>query len=211
MEKFCELCGGYGHSRSAHVTRRTWWDRLRGALICVLLTALVVIAIQAVLLLRAVTETARVTTQTVGAIPIVLTQQLTLTRLNAVAEIDLTRADAMTAIGQGLSVADSRIGQGLSVADSRIGDSLSRVDAALAVLGGVRSDLKPTLDASAALLKDGKDSLDDLYPDVKASTESATVAVTSFARASQSSATHRNHQRRYAKTGGACRRHWQAY
>jgi hypothetical protein len=49
----------------------------------------------------------------------------------------------------------------------------------------VQADLHPVLANAAPLTKDTQDSLDDLYPDIKASTESATVAITSAAHASE--------------------------
>jgi hypothetical protein len=76
------------------------------------------------------------------------------------------------------------------------GDLLPRVDTALAIVdgrtkdalaqvAGVRSDLAPAITNAAALVKDAQDSIDDLYPDLKAAAESATVAITSTAYASQ--------------------------
>lgn len=49
----------------------------------------------------------------------------------------------------------------------------------------VQADLHPVLANAASLTKDTQDSLDDLYADIKASTESATVAITSAAHASE--------------------------
>lgn len=58
-------------------------------------------------------------------------------------------------------------------------------DVANSQLSGIRSDLKPTLTNSASLTKDVQESLDDVYWDVKASVESATVTANSMAQASE--------------------------
>jgi hypothetical protein len=89
-------------------------------------------------------------------------------------------------------------------ADSRIGDSLKRVDDAIGEVRELRADVKPVLDQAAAIEKsvpaviekagvaidkaaaieqDAKDSWDDEYFDVKASVESATVAMNTVAQA----------------------------
>jgi hypothetical protein len=83
------------------------------------------------------------------------------------------RADAFT-----------EIGAIRSTADRRLGDTLGRVDAALDKIEEIRGDLKPALANTAALTADAKDSWDDLYWDVKASVESATVAANSFGQMS---------------------------
>ena len=59
-------------------------------------------------------------------------------------------------------------------------------DNANSQITGIRADLKPTLTSTAALLDDARNSWDDLYPDVKGSVASATVAITSVAQASES-------------------------
>ena len=65
-----------------------------------------------------------------------------------------------------------------SLADTRSGETL-------AIAAGIQADLRPVLTNAAAITKDAQDSLDDLYPDIKGSTESATVAITSIAQASE--------------------------
>jgi hypothetical protein len=87
--------------------------------------------------------------------------------------------------------------------DRRTGDAMARIDAPLATTGtavndanaqlsaangtlaGVREDLKPTLQETQTTVKDLRDSWDDLYWDVKASVESATVAARGVAEASE--------------------------
>lgn len=78
-----------------------------------------------------------------------------------------------------------------TTADRRVGDSLARVDTALGEVQELRADLKPVL-ANAATLEqhadglttDAKDSLDDLYFDVKASVASVTLATNSVGQMS---------------------------
>ena len=78
-----------------------------------------------------------------------------------------------------------------ATADRRVGDSLARVDTALGQVAEIRGDLKPVLANAAtleqhadALTSDAKDSLDDLYFDLKGSVASATVAATSVSQMS---------------------------
>jgi ElaB/YqjD/DUF883 family membrane-anchored ribosome-binding protein len=101
----------------------------------------------------------------------------------AQAEIRATRRELLSTVNkQTTSIREDlfkRVDSTLSVLDRRTGDALDQVKA-------IRSDLKPTLTNAAALVKDAQDSWDDLYPDVKATVESATVATTSVARASES-------------------------
>ena len=85
-----------------------------------------------------------------------------------------TRADAV-----------ARLDATLSVADRRIGDTLARVDAAVGIVDQLEADARPALSNTAALVKDAQDSFDDLYPDLKGSVASATVAITSVAYASE--------------------------
>ena len=93
-------------------------------------------------------------------------------------EITALRVGALKRVDTSLSVVDRRAGQALTVADSRAQQALSAIE-------GLRADVRPTLAAANGILKDAQDSWDDLYPDVKGSVASATVAVTSAAQASE--------------------------
>jgi hypothetical protein len=69
--------------------------------------------------------------------------------------------------------------------DRRLGDTLARVDTALGTVDAARRDLKPAIDGAVALEADAKDSWDDVYWDVKAMVESATVAARGVAETSE--------------------------
>jgi hypothetical protein len=93
--------------------------------------------------------------------------------------------DTTRIVTDGVGKADARVGETLKIADTRIGDSLKRVDDTLDVLKTVQSDLKPVLVNSADLIKDAKDSWDSNYYDVVSLLNSAEVATTSVAQASE--------------------------
>jgi hypothetical protein len=57
--------------------------------------------------------------------------------------------------------------------------------ALLARVDRIEGDARPALANAASLAKDGQDTLDALYPDLQGSADSATVAITSVAQASQ--------------------------
>ena len=173
--------------------------RLRVALGCALLAALTGVAIQAVLLLHAATQAARALPGAVsGEIQTtraVLVTQVAAARGDLTDQIEAAREDLLARTER--EVADLRTGvlgevaQIRTTADRRVGDSLARVDTALGKVEELRGDLKPVL-ANAATLEqhadalpgDVKDSLDDLYFDVKASVASVTVAATSVGQMS---------------------------
>lgn len=85
-------------------------------------------------------------------------------------------AVAQAEIRHGVDSIDQRVGEGLSATDNRIGEAITAADARIGEV------LQPV----AALVKDAQDSWDDLYPDVRATVASATVATTSVALASES-------------------------
>ena len=64
-------------------------------------------------------------------------------------------------------------------------DANAQLSTANGTLAGVREDLKPALQATQSTVKDLRDSWDDLYWDLKASVESATVAARGVAEASE--------------------------
>lgn len=106
--------------------------------------------------------------------------------LSLEAEIDATRVQLMGLIDKHATVLERSSNAHLdalqATIDSRSGETLKLVDTHLTDI------TQPIAMAQAnlyALAKDIQDSLDDLYPDIKGATESATVAVTSAAQTSE--------------------------
>ena len=163
--------------------------RLQQTLACALLASLIVLVVFCILEVRT-------TTATVAAIP----GEIQATRTALVAEVDKQasgiRRDASGQVAALRTETLARMDTLSAMLDKRTGEALQIADVRLrgvqGTLDGMRGDLSPvllnaaTLEANyAALGKDARDSLDDLYPDIKASTESATVAITSAAHASE--------------------------
>jgi len=161
---------------------------VRDILLCTLLAALVAAAAYLILLLRAASAA-------VASIP----AELACARADLRAEVGAARHDLIgqvAAARQDLLARTERqvaalrtdtlteVGEMRRTADRRLGDTLGRVDTALVKIDEIRGDLRPVLANSAALTADAKDSIDDLYWDVKASVESATVAANSFGQMS---------------------------
>jgi hypothetical protein len=170
--------------------------RLRVALGCALLAALTGVAVQAILLLHAATQASR-------ALPGAVSGQIQTTRVALVGEIAATRKELLAAVNGQAGDAQAKVDRALTMLDLRTSDVLARVDTLLATTGtavaeantqlstangtlaGVREDLKPALQETQSTVKDLRDSWDDLYWDVKASVESATVAARGVAEASE--------------------------
>jgi hypothetical protein len=74
--------------------------------------------------------------------------------------------------------AEAQTAAALSIVDRRSGEALAEV-------GAARAALTPPVTAATALVADLNASWDDLYPDIRGSVASATVAITSTARASE--------------------------
>jgi len=159
-------------------------QRIKLALSCALLAALTGVAIQAILLLHAATGAAR-------ALPAAVSAEMQATRTALVSEIDATRLDLAAQVeaarkdllakvdGQATALqANSfqQIADIRSVVDRRLGDTLARADTALGTVDALRKDVAPAISGAVALESDAKDSWDDVYWDVKALVESATVA-----------------------------------
>jgi len=171
--------------------------RMRVALGCALLAALTGVAVQAALLLHAATQAAR-------ALPGGVSAEIQTTRAALVGEIAATRKELLAAANGQAGEAQAKVDRALTILERRTGDVLARVDTALATTGtavaeanaqlstvngtlaGVREDLKPALQETQTTVKDLRDSWDDLYWDVKASVESATVAARGVAEAAES-------------------------
>jgi hypothetical protein len=160
------------------------------------LAALTGVAVQAALLLHAATQATR-------ALPGAVCAEVRTTRATLVGEIAATRKELLAAVNSQAGDAQAKVDRALSILDRRTGDALARVDTLLATTGtavaeanaqlsvangtlaGVREDLKPSLQETQSTVKDLRDSWDDLYWDVKASVESATVAARGVAEASE--------------------------
>lgn len=128
------------------------------------------------------------------------------------ASADCARAQCSTPplplASQVLQLADAQLTQAREMADRRAGDALGKLDgiadkaeAQLAALNATARDLATQADATlvglgqaeaaasqllatgTGTVQDVKDSLDDLYPDIKATVESATVAAAGAGRA----------------------------
>src|SRR5579885_3457532 len=149
---------------------RPMWLKLRVALSCALLAALTGVAVQAILLLHAATQAAR-------ALPGAVNSQA---------------GDAQAKVDRALMILDRRSGDVLARVDTLlattntvVADANAQLATANGTLAGVREDLKPTLKEAQSTVQDLRDSWDDLYWDVKASVESATVAARGVAEASE--------------------------
>lgn len=157
-------------------------------LICALLAVSTALAIELVLLLRTVRATVAAIPGEIAATRAALVAEVAAARGDLRGEISgarrdvLARAERQAAALRTDTLAE--VGEIRRTADRRLGDTLSRVDTALGKIDEIRGDLRPTLANTAALTADAKDSWDDLYWDVKASVESATVAANRFAQMS---------------------------
>lgn len=132
--------------------------------------------------------------------PRIINQQADNTRSALIAETHIAIADADQRITDALTKIDNQTKGALAEVHAISFNVNERAGEALDILrdtetdlngqvDGLRSDLsadlKPSLDNTAALVKDAQDSLDDSYFDIKASIESATVTTHSIALASE--------------------------
>ncbi len=120
--------------------------------------------------------------QIVGQMLPVAQSEIRATRADILAEVDRQaiglRGELLPRVDMAIGLIDRRSGEAVAIADGRAKDAISQVV-------GLRADLKPALTNVAALVKDAKDSLDDLYPEVRGLAASSNVAVTSMAYASE--------------------------
>lgn len=91
------------------------------------------------------------------------------------------RADALAVVREFRTTADQRIGDALVRYDATLHLVDTRSAAVVDTAAGLRSDLAPVLQNAAAAVKDGQDSWDDSYYDVRGLLESTTVATTQAA------------------------------
>ena len=157
-------------------------------LFCSLLAALVAVAVYAALLLDAARRTVAALPTEIDGTRSALLSQTSGLRQDLNEQIAQTRRDLLSRTERQVAALRtdtlSEVDQVRQTADRRMGDTLSRVDVALARIDEIRGDVRPVLANAAALTADAKDSMDDLYWDVKSSVESATVAANSFGQMS---------------------------
>jgi hypothetical protein len=126
--------------------------KLQQVLLCTLLTALTVLAGYTAMLIHAATLA-------VAAVP----EQMTAARTELLQEARATRRDLLVRTERQVAGirgdAVTQLSQIRETADRRVGDTLARADAALDTVNGLRSDLKPALDHSAAIAAQVDDSL----------------------------------------------------
>jgi hypothetical protein len=155
---------------------------LKDILVCILLLACSALFLSLIVLVHDADTTVRLVPAEITATRSALTAEIQATRHDLLATVNTQataiRKTADSRLGSIQQMVDTRTAQALQVADSRLAGATDQIAA-------LRQDLHPLLANAAALTKDTQDSLDDLYPDVKASTESATVAITSAAHASE--------------------------
>lgn len=153
-----------------------------------------VAALAAILGYQAATLPARLTTRAD-----VLVAELAQAR----ADLARTEAAALERLASLERTTDARLGAVQRAADTRLGEALAEIRAgrldltaqtARAVdqvagvrvdVAAIRADVAPVLQRSAAAIQDAQDIADDLYPDIKASVESWTVAARGIGETSE--------------------------
>jgi hypothetical protein len=168
-------------------------QKLKLALSCALLAAATGLLVQAILLVRAATEATRaLPVAVVGEIQATraaLLGELRATRLDLAAQVAAARKDVLASAGGQATALQANSFQQIAdirrLVDRRLGDTLERVDVALGTVESLRLDVKPAITGAVAVESDAKDSWDDMYWDVKALVESATVAARGVAETSE--------------------------
>jgi ABC-type transporter Mla subunit MlaD len=164
----------------------------RQILMCTLLAALTAVAIFAGLLLHAAAVTVAAVPGEIAATRSALIDQVAALRVDAFTEIDAQANELRGELHGDVRLVNAQASAISGQLDKRVGDSLGRVDVALAAITGLRADLQPALasiapfaDSGRSLMKDGQDSLDDSYLDLRGLLESAEVATTQTAQTMQ--------------------------
>ncbi len=125
---------------------------IQQALLCAFLAALTALAVYMAMLIHAATLV-------VAAIP----REIAETRSELLQEARATRRDVLVRTERQAAALRSdvitQVSQIRETADRRVGDTLARADAALETVDGLRRDLRPTLDHSAAITAQVDDSL----------------------------------------------------
>lgn len=164
-------------------------QKVKGVLVCLVLVAVIAGIAETITLIRDLDKTVLTVNATAAALPAQVSLQgdqirrevLDIARdatKRADRQITALRTDTLARVDALSSLLDKRTGEVVQMADARTSQALGTID-------GIRTDLKPTLAGTAALVVDAKDSWDDLYFDVKASVESGTVTMHSVAVASE--------------------------
>lgn len=168
------------------------WEAAQRALLCLVLLVLCLLGVQTCLSLRTATEVAAAFPAGVQS---AIREQGDLTRLAALGAIADVRTEALAEIARVRVDLFARVDRLTDISARSLADLTERTDRQLTELNRhVGSSLdevaataaaaRPGLEQSAALLDDARRSWDDLYPDVKASVASGTVAARSVAEAS---------------------------
>jgi hypothetical protein len=125
--------------------------------VCALLAALTGLAISAIALVRAATNTISV-----------LPGEVVATRAALVDEVRAARKDVLTRSERQIASlrkdAMAEAGEIRQSADRRVGDTLARADVALETASGLRSDFAPVLAAAQATLHEAGRTVTDLHP-----------------------------------------------
>jgi ABC-type transporter Mla subunit MlaD len=169
---------------------------LRDILICALLAVLILAAYCGALFIRTATETAKAVPGEIAQTRAALIGQMEALRVDALKEIDKQANGLRAELHGDVRLVNAQVFAITGQLNQRTGDALTRVDTALSILdkrtgevtataAGIRTDLKPTLDRSAALAKDAQDSLDDNYYDAQNLLQSSEVAVTQIAQTAE--------------------------
>lgn len=106
-------------------------------------------------------------------------------RADAGAQVSALRTETLARVDALTGILDNQTSEALRIADSRAKDAVGSIDALRKDLAPVLTNAATLAGNGAALTQDVKDSLDDLYPDIRGTVASATVAVTSAAQASE--------------------------
>lgn len=170
--------------------------RAREVLLCVLLLSMAALV---VVVLNVVIDIPR----RLDLSGMALSVEVKALREGLIGEVQATRQDIDQQLTGIRSDSTATLRDFRMVADQRLGDTLTRADRTLSLLEGMRGDVQPvlaslppavaqltastakTLAGVDALTQDGKDSLDDVYYDIKASVESGTVAMRGVAETAE--------------------------
>lgn len=130
---------------------------------CTLLAALTALAVYGCILVRAAAQAVEAIPAEVHAARMELSGETDAARQDLKSEVDAARRDLLArADGQASALRVqtlAEVDQIRLAADRRLGDTLARVDRALETAEGLRADLKPALDHSAAITAQVNDAL----------------------------------------------------
>ena len=124
-------------------------QRLKSALVCGLLAALIGLLVSATLLVHSASVVVATLPAEVRATRAALVSELQATRADLADQVEAARRDVLTKADSQLSAFQlesfRQIAEFRGVADRRLGDTLARVDTALGTVDQFRTDLQPTI------------------------------------------------------------------